>query len=117
MSGILYLVLWAAVFFVMMRFGCGSHASGHGHGKTNQIGDAHGSDAASENLRWIPPPKDVDPVCGKSVGTDHAKSSVFDGTVYYFCSRDCREIFEAAPDEYVGAKSKEPRPQLEHQHV
>ena len=52
-------------------------------------------------LRWIPPAEGVDPVCGKTVGGAAAKPSVHEGSVYYFCSRDCREILEAAPEQYV----------------
>ena len=68
------------------------------------------------DLRWIPPAKDVDPICGKTVSTDTAKPSVYDGSVYYFCSRECREIFEAAPEQYIGPHAEGP-PQLEHTHV
>jgi len=32
----LYFLLWGALFFVLMRFGCGVHIMGHGH--------RHGSD-------------------------------------------------------------------------
>ena len=28
----LYFLLWGAFFFMMMRFGCGAHIMGHGHG-------------------------------------------------------------------------------------
>ena len=28
----LYFLLWGAFFFIMMRFGCGAHIMGHGHG-------------------------------------------------------------------------------------
>jgi YHS domain-containing protein len=52
-------------------------------------------------LLWVPPAKDIDPVCGKTVTSERAKSSVYSGHVYYFCSRECREVFEAAPDLYV----------------
>ena len=68
-------------------------------------------------MRWIPPAKDVDPVCGKTVSTHGAKPSVSDGSVYYFCSRECREIFETAPEQYVGPHAKGPQPQLENSHV
>jgi hypothetical protein len=27
----LYYMLWAGLFFVIMRFGCGAHIMGHGH--------------------------------------------------------------------------------------
>ena len=58
---------------------------------------------------------DVDPVCGKTVRTDRAKPSVFAGTVYYFCSRECRERFEAAPELYVpGAVDGAPAREEDH---
>jgi len=117
MNALLYFALWAGVIFLMMRFGCGSHVMGHGHGKTGHGGADKADGATSEGLRWIPPTKDVDPVCGKSVSTESAKSTVHDGAVYYFCSRDCREVFEAAPEQYVGSQAKTNPPQLEHSHV
>ena len=61
-----------------------------------------GSSQAS--LKWVPPAKDVDPVCRKTVSTDEARPSVHGGVVYYFCSSECREIFEAAPEQYVGPR-------------
>lgn len=43
MEGLLSLLLFAGLFFLMMRFGCGSHIShggcGHGHGKHTEHGD------------------------------------------------------------------------------
>lgn len=99
MQETIYFILFAAAFFLMMRFGCGAHVMGHGHshgGKTN----GHGENKVA-SLHWIPPVTDVDPVCGKTVGTNGAKSSIHDGQVYYFCSQDCRERFEAAPDRYL----------------
>jgi YHS domain-containing protein len=99
MEALLYFAFWAGLVFLMMRFGCGSHVMGHGH---------HGSSGAQEpesghgDARWVPPEKDVDPVCGKTVRPDQAKPSVYDGMVYYFCSRECRERFEAAPELYIG---------------
>lgn len=102
MEALIYFVLWAVLIFFMMRLGCGAHVMGHGdHG-------AHDSSRSSETdkLRWVPPKTDTDPVCGKTVRTDSAKPSVFDGMVYYFCSRECRERFEAAPRLYLGPKAE-----------
>ncbi len=45
--------------------------------------------------------KDVDPVCHEGVRAAHARPSVHEGKIYYFCSRECREIFEAAPQLYI----------------
>jgi YHS domain-containing protein len=96
LGNILYFLLWAGVFFFMMRFGCGSHIMGHGHhhgGKKADDGDG--------NLRRLAPKQAVDPVCGMTVQTADAKSAVHDGQVYYFCSQDCRQKFEAAPASYM----------------
>ncbi|MEQ9145606.1 MAG: YHS domain-containing protein [Parvibaculaceae bacterium] len=117
MSALFYFLIWAVIIFLMMRFGCGAHVMGHGHGKTGHGKHDREERGASEGVRWIPPVKDVDPVCGKTVTTDKAKPSVHDGSVYYFCSRECREVFEAAPEQYVGPQAREPVPQLENSHV
>lgn len=114
MQALLYFALWAAVIFLMMRFGCGSHVIGHGHG--HHGGQDKDSPPDPERLRWVPPETDVDPVCGKTVHTDKAKPSVHDGTVYYFCSRECRERFEAAPQLYVGQDTSQQPRQLDHAH-
>src|SRR5262245_61169624 len=108
MSTLLYFLLWAALIALMMRFGCGAHVMGHGHGSN------HGE--AARAPRWVPPEKDVDPVCGMTVATRDAKSSVHAGAVYFFCSTACREKFEASPDTFpsgAAAKSEE----KEHHHA
>jgi len=44
----------------------------------------------------------IDPVCGMSVEEADAPAKVdHDGTTYYFCSNDCREEFEANPQDYA----------------
>lgn len=96
MEALLYFVIWAAAFFLMMRLGCGAHAMGHHHGSPEPR-----SQARNAELRWVPPEKDRDPVCGNMVATAKAKPSVYDGMVYYFCSRECREQFETAPHLYL----------------
>lgn len=113
MNALIYFLIWAVLIFLFMRFGCGAHVAGHGHGRSKHGGAAQGGQGPSETLRWIPPESGVDPVCGKSVSTEGAKLSVHDGMVYYFCSRNCRDIFEAAPKQYVGSKPTIPRPELE----
>ena len=115
MEALFYFAIWAGLIFVMMRFGCGAHVMGHGHG--NGGGHTSGDRARRQELRWIAPAKAVDPVCGKNVATHEAKPSVFDGDVYYFCSRECREVFEAAPDIYVRGGPRRGDRQLEHSHV
>ncbi len=110
MKALIFFAIWAAVIFLMMRFGCGSHVLGHGRR------DADGDPAGNRNLRWIPPPTAVDPVCNKTVEPEKAKPSVYDGYVFYFCSRECREVFEAAPELYVDGRNDDQR-KLEHSHA
>lgn len=116
MDTLLSIVIWGGLFFLMMRFGCGSHMFGRGHGAGNdkgasaQGGGGCGSGggkrlekaAEAERLTWVAPEKDTDPVCGETVVTAEARPSVYDGQVYYFCSRECREAFEVLPEHYVG---------------
>ncbi len=109
MENLIYFGVWAAVIFFMMRFGCGAHIMG-GHSHVSRTNENE-----SEPLRWEAPEQDKDPVCGKMIRTRTAKSSVHNGSVFYFCSRECREIFEAAPDLYTGDNSIDHEaPQLEH---
>jgi YHS domain-containing protein len=110
METLLYFLLSAGVIFLMMRVGCGAHVMGHGGGRS-----ASGASASGGGLRWEPPEKDVDPVCGMTVETATAKSAVHDGTVYYFCSPACRDKFEAAPAAFL-RKTTEPSQQTEHSH-
>lgn len=112
MEALFYFIVWAALIFLMMRMGCGAYITGHGQERNSVPGKA-GGDA---ELRWVPPPKDIDPVCNKTVATEKAKPSVYAGNVYYFCSRECREVFEAAPDLYVSDGATGPR-KLEHSHA
>lgn len=48
-------------------------------------------------------------MCGKTVTTDKAKPSVYAGNVLYFCSRECREVFEAVREFYVGSGDADQR--------
>ncbi len=86
MEGLLSLLLFAALFFVMMRWGCGAHmahgAGGHGHD--------HGGGGG-----------DTDPVCGMKVKADSGYAKVHAGTRYRFCSRNCLDKFDADPARYA----------------
>jgi Cu+-exporting ATPase len=45
----------------------------------------------------------IDPVCGMEVDERSTKDRVtHQGQSYFFCSTDCKEEFEAAPEEYIG---------------
>jgi YHS domain-containing protein len=94
MEALIYFLLVAALFAVMMRFGCGAHVLGHR--------DKVGSD---DQTRLIPPTKDKDPVCGMIVETATAKTSMYAGRLYYFCSTSCRDKFEASQASYINPES------------
>ncbi len=130
MDTVIQILLFGGLIFVMMRFGCGSHMFGGGHGKGGHGKDGHGnkkaggccgggdkkhSDIPSENApHQHAPPKDAnDPVCGKTVATDGARTSFHEGLVYYFCSNECRETFEAAPNQHLNQKDEASIPRLE----
>ena len=114
MEALIYYLVWAVIFFALMRMSYGAHAAGpaRDRGRTPQ-----GAGPSAPALKWIPPETDIDPVCGKTVSPQRAKPSVYDGDVYYFCSRDCREIFEAAPESYVTRKGAPAAGPDEHAHV
>jgi len=99
MEALLYFLIWAVLIAFMMRFGCGAHVMGQRQKSGPETGSA---DPGQSGLRWIAPARDRDPVCGKTVTTANARPSVYDGNVYYFCSRECREAFEVAPHLYAG---------------
>ena len=112
MSALLYFVLWAGLIFLMMRFGCGAHVMGHGHGGHGGRDDGP---TGGGGTSWAPPETDIDPVCRMSVRPESAKSSVYRGTVYYFCSPEHRDAFEAEPERYLGRQGGAQSP-MEHHH-
>ena len=43
-----------------------------------------------------------DPICGMTIEeSDAVATSDHDGTTYYFCSMDCKQEFDSAPEDYV----------------
>ena len=114
MDTLLSVLIWGGLFFLMMRFGCGSHMFKRGHGAGgDEAASAQGPGggcgsgggkrlekaAEAERLTWVAPEKNTGPVCGKTVYTNAARPSLHDGLVYYFCSRECREAFEVLPEQ------------------
>jgi YHS domain-containing protein len=114
MSILFSFLLWAALAFLVVRLGTTPRIEVRG--RLRLPASAGFSKTDGPTLRWVPPLKDVDPVCGETVTTDKAKPSVHAGNVYYFCSRECREVFEAAPHFYVGSDTAD-QARLEHSHA
>ncbi len=93
MSGLVSFLLFAGVFFLMMRFGCGAHAGHGGHG------DHHGEKGKSAQT-------EVDPVCGMKVQPDAGYSRRYGGAELRFCSRSCLDKFDANPQQYLATNNK-----------
>lgn len=110
MQSLIYFLLFAGFFFMMMRFGCGAHVMGHGHGHGDTQVPGTGASPSGK-----PPEEDKDPVCGMTVKTVSAKSSLYNGLIYYFCSPTCRDKFETSPATYAKASGISPNAK-EHRH-
>jgi len=83
MEGVFSLLLYAGVFYFLMRFGCGAHMT-HGHHK--------------KKVTTIPT---IDPVCGAEVGEEQGYGKLQSGHLYRFCSKDCLNEFDIDPDKYI----------------
>lgn len=95
-----WIVFWGLLFFLVMRFGCGSHIGGHGH---------HGGHGRSDEPAGG---ATKDPVCGMTVDPQKSTAaSAYRGKTYHFCSASCRDKFEQAPEKYLGGAAPG-----EHQH-
>jgi len=89
MEGLFSFLLFAGLFFLLMRFGCGAHMM-HGHGKTH----AHGKHTTNTQ-------KHTDPVCGMEVDPGKGYGKMHEGVLFRFCSRDCLDKFESNPAQYL----------------
>jgi YHS domain-containing protein len=101
MDGLIVLLL----FTLFLGFVAGWRYASHKSPKSLIARDRFGFARESDLLRWVPPERDLDCVCGNVIKTIGAKPSVYDGLVYYFCSQECRETFETAPGTYVAKAS------------
>ena len=100
MEGLGSLLLFAALFYFMMRFGCGAHMV-HGHGGGGGHGEhsghaGHGGRVQGESAR--------DPVCGMDVAPGQGYTKTYAGREYRLCSRACLDKFEANPGQYASAQ-------------
>tara|TARA_R110002167_G_scaffold221996_3_gene426948 strand:+ start:150 stop:455 length:306 start_codon:yes stop_codon:yes gene_type:complete len=92
MGGLFTLLLYAGLFYLFMRFGCGAHMT-HGH---------HSDDKK--------PDKDVfiDPVCGKQVSDEEGYGELVDGKLFRFCSKVCLDEFDKNKSELSKKPNKLP---------
>ena len=99
MEGLVSLLVFAALFYFMMRFGCGAHMV-HGH-----AGGGHGGHAGHGGDRQSPVGGSTkDPVCGMDVAPGQGYTETHAGHEYRFCSRVCLDKFDTNPDQYALAQ-------------
>ena len=99
MEGLGSLLLFAALFNFMMRFGCGAHMV-HGHGGGSR-GEHHGHGGHGGRERG---PAARDPVCGMDVAPGQGYVKMYGGREYRLCSRACLDKFDANPNRYASVQ-------------
>ena len=92
--------------------GLGGHG-GHAGGVGGLLGSAGGRSGAYEEQSGSAGPANapaaaIDAVSGEAVRTAQALSSVYQEKIYYFASKDNRERFEAAPQDYANKVAGHP---------
>lgn len=80
MDGLLSLLIFAGLFYVLMRFGCGSIMTRGTHGGAV---------------------KHIDPVCDMEVDVEQGYGKMYKKHLYRFCSRSCLDKFEVDPESYI----------------
>jgi len=60
-----------------------------------------GSNQVYAQLRKSTDEKPLCPVCNMDIDKATAPKAVYKGTTYYFCSGNCKEIFDEAPEKWV----------------
>jgi len=92
-----WVALAIGVGFYLLRGGLGGHVGGHGGllGHGGHGGQPHNRSPANA------PEAAIDPVGGEAVRTGTALTSVYQGKIYYFATKDNRDRFEGAPQEYA----------------
>lgn len=99
MEGLGSLLLFAALFYFMMRFGCGAHMV-HGHGSGGH--GEHGGHARP--VGRVQAGSARDPVCGMDLAPGQGYTKTHAGREYRLCSRTCLDTFEANPDQYASVR-------------
>ncbi len=94
MEGLGSFLVFAVLFYLLMRYGCGAHMM-HGHGSH---GDSHDDGKGA---------KYIDPVCDKEVETAQGYGKMYQETLYRFCSRKCLDKFDADPELYLNKERGE----------
>lgn len=106
-SWIWIVIAVAILAFFFLRRGRRSHSGlgdgglghgGHGHHGHHERDDEDRTRPASTQ----PIEAAIDPVSGSAIPTAGAITSVYQGKAYYFASKENRDRFEAAPQDFAG---------------
>lgn len=79
----------------------GGVLGGMSHGGHGGHGEHDDTAAPSSNPPAGVPDAAIDPVSGEALSTARALTSVFQGKIYFFASKESRDRFEAAPQDYA----------------
>ena len=105
-----------AAFVAFHLFGHGRHGHGgsgggsHRHGSAEGLGgvghggQGHGGHGPGDEARSSSSSRAdvvIDPVSGSAVATTGAITSIYQGNAYYFASKENRDRFEAAPQDFA----------------
>lgn len=106
-----WVAIAATIAWLVFRGGVGHRASrmpggmdhiGHGSGPSGEVAGPASSTTADG------PEAAIDPVSGDAVRTSDALASIHEGRIYYFASKENRDRFEAAPQEYAHRSAGQP---------
>jgi len=122
--------LWVAIGIGVAWYFLRGNLGGHGAGHGSLMGMGHGGGGHAGHGEPAAPPPDaanapaanapeaaVDPVSGEAVRTAQAVTSLYQEKIYYFASKENRDRFESAPQDYahkvagqpVGGQERRPR--------
>jgi YHS domain-containing protein len=94
MGAVLSILIYAGLFYIMLRYGsCGMSHGSHSRRDAGNGDPSHGTHGGAITAN--------DPVCGMSVDPDGGYSRKYHGSDYWFCSRNCLDRFESDPDQYT----------------
>jgi len=94
----LWVVIGIGVAYYMFRGNLGGQM---GRGGGSGSGDSGNASYADSRAAASAPEAAVDPVSGEAVRTAQAVTSLYQDKIYYFASKENRDRFETAPQDYA----------------